>query len=255
MSKLKALVILNLRAMLNALRFTGRGKKGRAATGIGAMVLLGFFGLYLSSTYSFLLSSQLAPLGMIRLVVLIMPVMVVGMGLMFTVFAAQGIIFGGKDNDIMLALPIPPFNLLLARTLALYLENLVFTFFVMLPAGDGRHGYKKRQGGSRKGHKRKLCAKLSHLSQVALQFSLEDKGGYAPHHHEHQAKTCIKEINGGGKKPLALFGNQSPPGAQCLHIAKLVVTSGADSRQTSDNTLIPPCKKPDYQKKWKRTEH
>ncbi len=135
MSKLKALVILNLRAMLNTLRFTSRGKKGRAVSGIGAMALLGFLGLYISGTYSFLLASQLAPVGMVHLVLLMMPVMVVGMGLMFTVFAAQGIIFGGKDNDIMLALPIPAFTLLLARTLALYLENLVFAVFVMLPAG------------------------------------------------------------------------------------------------------------------------
>lgn len=135
MTKLKALVILNLKAMLNALRFTGKGKKGRAASGIGALALLGFVALYLSGTYSFLLASQLSPLGMGHLVLLMMPVMVVGMGLMFTVFAAQGVIFGGKDNDIMLALPIPAFTLLLARTLALYLENLVFTFFVMLPAG------------------------------------------------------------------------------------------------------------------------
>lgn len=135
MSKLKALVLLNLRAMLNALRFTSGGKKGRRATGVGAAVLLGFIGLYLSGTYSFLLASQLAPVGMTHLVLLMMPVMVVGMGLLFTVFAAQGVIFGGKDNDIMLALPIPAFTLLLARTLALYLENLVFAVFVMLPAG------------------------------------------------------------------------------------------------------------------------
>lgn len=138
MGKFKALVVLNLKAMLNAMRLSGRGgkgKKARAATGIGALAFLAFLGLYMSGTYSVLLASQFAPLGLVRLVILMMPVMVVAAGLMFTVFAAQGVIFGGRDNDIMLALPVAPFTLLLARTTALYAENLLFSLFVMLPAG------------------------------------------------------------------------------------------------------------------------
>lgn len=136
MHKFKALVVLNLKAMLSAVRFGGRRKsKLRAVSGVGAMALVAFLGLYLSGVYSFLFASQFAPLGMVHLVLLMMPVLAVVMGLIFTVFGAQGIIFGGKDNDIMLALPIPAFQLMLARTLALYLENLVFSLFVMIPAG------------------------------------------------------------------------------------------------------------------------
>ncbi len=136
MRKFKALVVLNLKAMLNSFRFGGKKKgKARAASGVGAMVLMGFLGVYLSGVYSFLFASQFAPLGMVHLVIMMMSVLVVAMGLMFTIFAAQGIIFGGRDNDLMLALPIPAFTLLLARTLALYLENLVFAVFVMIPAG------------------------------------------------------------------------------------------------------------------------
>lgn len=132
MRKFKALLVLNLKAMLFSFRFGGKKK---SLSGVGAAVFLAFLGLYISGVYSFLLASQLAPLGMVRLVVLMMPVLVVGMGLLFTVFAAQGVVFGGRDNDLMLSLPVSAFTLLLSRTLALYLENLLFAFFVMAPAG------------------------------------------------------------------------------------------------------------------------
>lgn len=136
MHKFKALVILNLKAMLNSFRFGGKKTgKLKAASGVGAIALISFLGLYLSGVYSFLFASQFAPLGMVHLVIMMMAVLAVIMGMMFTIFAAQGIIFGGKDNDLMLALPIPAFQLLLARTLALYLENLVFSIMVMVPAG------------------------------------------------------------------------------------------------------------------------
>ena len=35
----------------------------------------------------------------------------------------------------MLSMPVSPFSLMLSRTLALYVENLVFTVFVLGPAG------------------------------------------------------------------------------------------------------------------------
>lgn len=134
MAKFAALLGVNLKAMLTSFRFGG-GKRKRAASGLGALALLAFLALYLSGTYSFLLVSQLAPLGLEKLVILLMPVMAVMMGTLFTVFAAQGVVFGGKDNDLMLSLPVSAFSLMLCRTLALYVENLVFTVFAMLPAG------------------------------------------------------------------------------------------------------------------------
>ena len=137
MTKFLALVSVNLRATLNAMRFgSGRkGKKGGRLSGFGALFLLAGLGLYISGMYSFTFGSQLAPLGMLNLIILIMPVIAVSFGLMFTVFAAQGVVFGGRDNDLMLSMPVSPFSLMLSRTLALYVENLIFTVFVLAPAG------------------------------------------------------------------------------------------------------------------------
>lgn len=134
MRKFRVLVLLNLRAMLTSFRVGGR-KRRRAASGVGALVLLAGLGLYISGLYSFLFAEQLAPMGMVHLVVLLMSVIAVAMSFFFSAFAAQGVIFGGKDNDLMLSLPVPAFTLMLARTVALYVENLVFTFFIMIPAG------------------------------------------------------------------------------------------------------------------------
>ncbi|MEG2119840.1 MAG: hypothetical protein RRY53_05740, partial [Pseudoflavonifractor sp.] len=66
---------------------------------------------------------------------LLMSVMAVGLCTMFTLFAAQGVIFGGRDNDLMLSMPVSAFTLLLCRVLALYLENLLCTALILLPAG------------------------------------------------------------------------------------------------------------------------
>lgn len=134
MRKFRALFIVNLKAALSSFRFGGRKRK-RAASGAGALVLLAVLALYLSGVYSFTLVVQLAPIGMAHLVVLLMAVLATAMGTLFTALAAQGVVFGGKDNDLMLSLPVSPFSLMLCRTLALYLENLVFGVFIMLPAG------------------------------------------------------------------------------------------------------------------------
>ena len=135
MRKFYALVKLNLKAMLSSFRFSGGKKKRRAASGLGALIFMAVLALYLSGTYSFMFAAQLAPIGMLKLEILMMSVLAVVMGLVFTLFAAQGVIFGGRDNDLMLAMPVSAFSLMLARTLALYVENLVFTLFIMMPAG------------------------------------------------------------------------------------------------------------------------
>src|SRR5699024_3333266 len=118
--------------MLSGIRL---GSRRRAASGVGAMVLVAALSCYLSSVYSFAFAEQLSQAGMLSVLFLLLPVMSVAMGVFFTLLAAQGLIFGGKDNDLMLALPIPPFQLLFARTLSVWLENLIISVLVLLPAG------------------------------------------------------------------------------------------------------------------------
>ena len=131
MRKLWVLIKLNFRAMLNALSF-GRGK-ARKAGGAGAMVLLAFLALYMSGVYSFTLGHMLSGVGLLDMMLPIMALMACVMALVLTLFAASGMVFGGKDSDIMLALPVPAFTVMLSKILALYLENFVFCALWMLP--------------------------------------------------------------------------------------------------------------------------
>ncbi len=62
MTKFLALVSVNLRATLSAMRFGSRrkGNKAERFSGFGALFLLAGLGLYISGVYSFTFGSQLA---------------------------------------------------------------------------------------------------------------------------------------------------------------------------------------------------
>ena len=133
MTKFGALVKLNFRALLASLRVGGSRK--RMGNGWAALVLMGAVCLYVSGWYSFLMASQLAEVGGLELIFLVMPVLAVVAGLLFTLFAVQGVVFGGRDTDLMLSLPVSAFQVMLARVLALYLETLFFSVLILAPAG------------------------------------------------------------------------------------------------------------------------
>ena len=132
MANFPALLRLNFRALLATMRV---GRKKKSFSGLGALALLAGLSVYVSGVYSSMLAGQLAPVGALPVLLVLMSLVAVVLGFFFSLFAAQGVVFGAKDNDLMLSLPISPFALMLSRTLALYLENLVSTVFVLLPAG------------------------------------------------------------------------------------------------------------------------
>ncbi len=135
MKKFLALLKVSAKSMLLPSSAAGRGKKKKAASGLAALALIAFLGLYLSGTYSFLLMSVLAPLNMEVLVFIFMGIGALAGGLLFTTFAVKGVVFGGRDNDLLLSMPVSSTLLMVSRVIAIYLENLVFSFFVLLPAG------------------------------------------------------------------------------------------------------------------------
>ncbi|MEF9866067.1 MAG: hypothetical protein RR814_06455 [Oscillospiraceae bacterium] len=147
MLKYWALLRISFRGLINNFGAGGGGKsKKRAASGTGIMVLMGLLSLYISGVYSFAFGSMLKQTDMLGIMPVMMAIVAVLMSLMFTALAASGIVFGSKDMDLMLSLPLSAFSIMLSKTMALYLENLVFSVFMMLPAG-GAYLYFGGAGG------------------------------------------------------------------------------------------------------------
>lgn len=135
MKKFRALLSLSLRSMLLTSAGKSRGKRKKAASGLGVMVVMAFLALYISGVYSVMLMEVLAPVGMESMVFIYMGMVALLGGLLYTTFAVKGVVFGGKDNDLLLSMPVSSTLLAASRVSAIYLENLVFSAFVLLPAG------------------------------------------------------------------------------------------------------------------------
>lgn len=99
------------------------------------LALFGALAVYISSVYSFALAAMLAPTGNADLVLMLMP----ALGLIFAVLmgsqAAGMFVFAGRDNDLLLALPISRLTLALAKLAAVGIENLLIMACMLLPAG------------------------------------------------------------------------------------------------------------------------
>lgn len=134
MKKFAALLRVSFRGMLLTANPTRKNRK-KAATGAGFLVLMCCLMLYLGGVYSFVFASLLAPLGRLDLMLSLMALIGVSMSFFLGVASGAGFVFGGRDNDILLAMPVSAFAVLLSKVLALYLENLALMLFVLLPAG------------------------------------------------------------------------------------------------------------------------
>ena len=134
MKKFFALLKVSVRSMLLVSVGIGRSKK-KAATGVGALVLIALLALYMSGLYSAILMGVLAPVHMEALVFIFMGMGALVGGLLFTALAVKGVVFGGRDNDLLLSMPVSSTALMASRVAAIYLENLLFAFFVLVPAG------------------------------------------------------------------------------------------------------------------------
>ncbi len=135
MKKFWVLLKVSVTSMLLSSSGMGRKSRKKAATGAGAMVLIAGLGLYLSGLYSSMLMEVLAPINMEVLVFIFMGMGALIGGLLFTTFGVKGVVFGGRDNDLLLSMPVSSTMLMVSRVTAIYLENLLFSLFVLGPAG------------------------------------------------------------------------------------------------------------------------
>lgn len=132
MRRFGALTLVQFRALLS----TAGANRRRARLWPSAVsyALVAVLVLVMSASYSFALVAALGPADA-DLVLLLMP----AAGGLFTVLigsqGADAVVFGGRDNDLLLSLPIPRTMLAAAKVAALLAEDVVVMVCVLLPAG------------------------------------------------------------------------------------------------------------------------
>lgn len=112
---------------------TRRTKKGL----VGFLALYGALIAYLG-VFLFLMARSLCqtltPMGLTWFYFAIMGLLAILLGVFGSVFNTYASLYLAKDNDTLLAMPIPPRHILLTRLAAVYVSGLFFEMIVMLPA-------------------------------------------------------------------------------------------------------------------------
>jgi ABC-2 type transport system permease protein len=85
--------------------------------------------------YSFMMAQNFEEIGRMDLLLAIMMAVTSIIGFFTTIYKASGVLFGFKDYDLVMSLPIKTSHVVASRVLQLYVLNLFFTLMVMLPAG------------------------------------------------------------------------------------------------------------------------
>ena len=113
---------------------TGKKRSSNRSIGFAAMYVLVL--CFLSfSMYGMLrpMCSSLVAENMGWMYITIMGVMTVVFGIFGSVFTTYSTIYQAKDNDILLAMPVPQGRILFARMFGVYVLGLVFELVIMIP--------------------------------------------------------------------------------------------------------------------------
>lgn len=124
---------------LNAAYFRNR-KTGKKRSGLGtagmivlyiflfAMIAVSFFGV------AFMMASSLVPAGFGWLYFVIMSLLAVFLGVFGGVFSTYAGLYLAKDNEMLLAMPIPPHKILAVRMIGVYAMGFLYEALVFIPA-------------------------------------------------------------------------------------------------------------------------
>ena len=133
----KALVKSRWQATLSALLHSGRKggrRSGGALVGYGLLMLyVAFCVLILFFMMASTLCRPLTEAGLGWLYFAVMGVMALALGVIGSVFTAQTQLYEARDNEMLLAMPIPPSYLLGSRMLALYGQSFLCGAVVFVP--------------------------------------------------------------------------------------------------------------------------
>ena len=118
-------------------RSSKKGKR-RSAGSIAGLILLYIFAFvslgFLFVTLSVTLASTLLPAGLDWMYFALLGLIAILFGVFGSVFNTYASLYNAKDNELLLAMPIPPMQILASRMLGVFVMGLFYEALVMLPA-------------------------------------------------------------------------------------------------------------------------
>ncbi len=136
---IKSLLKIRLKSIICGMLMGG--KRGTAKKSIGRAVLFSFLYLYLgfalvlfSSLMAISLGSVLIPMGASWLYFAMFSLVTVSFVFFFGVFETKAEIFEGKDNELLLSMPIKPSAIVGARLSMVMIYNYIESAVIMIPA-------------------------------------------------------------------------------------------------------------------------
>ena len=132
---LRILIKAQLQSVLASLTRTSKGKRLSVA---GAVLLIAFLAVIFLSFFGFTfyaLALALPGMGLGWFYFALAAIMAFALGFIGSVFTAQQQLFAARDNELLLAMPIRPRDILGSRMAVLLLLDYAFTLVVLLPAG------------------------------------------------------------------------------------------------------------------------
>ena len=134
---LKALVKKQFRELFQSYFQNRKTGKGRSRGGvIGMFILFVFIMLFLCLVFgvvAFGMGATLLPQGLDWLYFSLMSLIALFLGVFGSVFNTYASLYSAKDNELLLAMPIPPSKLLTSRLIGVYAMGLLYESAVMLP--------------------------------------------------------------------------------------------------------------------------
>ena len=117
---------------INEMRYSKDPKKKRRLIVFGvSMVILGVCAVVYSSGIAY----GLASLGMAKIIPAYMLMIISVITIVITMFKTNGILFGFKDYDMVMSLPVKISAVITSRFMMMYVLNFLFECVVMIPAG------------------------------------------------------------------------------------------------------------------------
>lgn len=109
-------------------------KKRKTSVIIGFFLLFAAFLLICSFMYSYMIGLSLNTMGLLDLLPEMIMAVTCIVTLMTTIYKVKGTLFGFKDYDLTMSLPVKTRSIVISRLLLLYLVNISFTLIIILPA-------------------------------------------------------------------------------------------------------------------------